>query len=179
MSPLEILTAWQSVVLPLLIGIWIGGLPAAVVWRIGRRNGAVAANVVAALMGLAIVPITSLLFVFFAWVGGGADQWSTWLSFAAIDAAVLWLVLLVGAGTGMAFMFALIVSWILSLSTFSLCFAASIVFAAFFISWPVWIVAVIGRDILRACLPEGYFSQLCFDGPLYRKIETGPGHAPK
>jgi hypothetical protein len=172
---LEILTAWQSVVLPFLIGIWISGLLAAVVWRIGRRSGAVAANVVASLMGLAAVHVTIPIFVSAAWLGGDAYQWFSWLICAVVPAAVFWLVLLADVGAGTAFMLGLIISCIFMIQAF---YAIPVVLGAFAISLPVWIVVVIGREILRATLPEKYFSQLCFDDPQSRKEETDLGHIP-
>jgi Na+/melibiose symporter-like transporter len=175
---LEILTAWQSVVLPLLIGIWIGGLLAAVVWRIGHRNGAVAANVVAAIMGLANVPINILRFYFSISWHGDAYQWFNCLICTAIASAVFWLVLLADVGASAAFMLGLIISCISMVQAY---FALPVVLSAFVISWPVWIVAVIGREILRATLPEKYFSQLRFNDPQSRSRnkETGLGHVRK
>ncbi|MBC7883247.1 MAG: hypothetical protein H7Y37_18310 [Anaerolineae bacterium] len=167
---MDILTFWQSFVLPLLNGVWIGGLLAATVWRIGRRYSGVAANVVATLIGVAAVPINFLLIA-----SSSGDQWCTWLISTVIVAIVFWLVLLADVGTSVAFMLALIVSCILSLPVF---WAIPTVSGAFLISWPVWIVAVIGREILRALLPEKYNSQLCFRASRALIQETGIGHAP-
>jgi hypothetical protein len=146
---LDILALWHNVVLPLSIGIWLGGLLAMAVWFTRRSGGRISANILAVLIGLISVPVALSLIVSMG-AAYGTDVRSCFecLVFAVIDAVVFWLVFLVGIETGFAFLFALLASW------FSLLEISYLLTFAVLPSLPIWIMASLGKGMLSASLPQ-------------------------
>jgi hypothetical protein len=157
---LDILTIWYNF-FPLPIGIWLGGLLAALVWHVGRRGGSGAANMAAALIGLATGSVMIQL--------ANASLW--WFLIVVIDAAIFWTVLLVGVGQGAFLLWALFASGILMFGYYYL--LAPLLIIAFIIGPIVASIAVMVREVLRASLPEKSFNQLCSKD---LSKEAGIGH---
>jgi hypothetical protein len=151
-------------VFPLPIGIWLGGLLAAAVWRIGRKGGSGAANMAAALIGLATGPVMIQL----------AHGSLCWFLIIVIDAAIFWTVLLVGVAPGAFLLWAVFASGILMFAYYYL--LAPLMLFAFIIGPIVTSIAVIVREILRASLPQESFKQLCSKD---LSKEAGIGHVAK
>jgi uncharacterized membrane protein len=157
---LDILTLWLNVS-SLPIGTWLGGLLAALIWRIGRRGGSGAANIAAALIGLATGPVMIQL----------AHGSLCWFLIVVIDAAIFWTVLLVGVAPGAFLLWAVFASGILMFGYYYL--LAPLMLFAFIIGSIVASIAVMVREILRASLPEKSFNQLCSKD---LSNEAGIGH---
>jgi hypothetical protein len=168
---LDILTLLYGVIpwpgILVLLAIWIGGLLGAAAWRIRYRGGDIAADMVTALIGFASVSIlVATQLIHYA----GPYQWLGGFIFFVIDSAIFWVLLLAGIRAGMSLLFALLVSTFIGYRFCSV-EALAILFCAMFFGLPVGSIAVMGRELLRANLPDKYFSQLCFPPRRYRKRE--------
>jgi hypothetical protein len=170
---LDTLTLWNGTVIPshigipilVVFGVWIGGLLAAAVWRIGRSVGSIAAIVVAAIIGMAAMPaITELLYFVAAIHWGWVYQWFQWCSLAAIDAAIFWMVLLIGIRAGLSLQLGMLAFGIFLAPIYFSVESSVVLVSAFLLGWPVGIVAAICRACLKASLPKQRFIELCYGG---------------
>jgi hypothetical protein len=158
----------------ILSALWIGGLLGAVVWRIRYRGGHIVANVVAALISFAFGIVAPQLINYVGWHIGGEGGWvyNSFNSFIifVIDATVFWVVFLAGRRAGSSMLLSLLISTFIAFRFYGMYLILAL-FGALIFGMPVCIIGVIGRDLLRANLPDKYFSQLCFPPRRYRKRE--------
>jgi hypothetical protein len=148
----------------ILLGVWIGGLLSAAVWRIGHRAGVLAAHLSVVLIGFAVVFATTHLLNYAGYHDVGDEgwlfEWFGWFCISVIDAAILWSVLLVCIRVGLSLLLALIVGsftahWFGSFGSDIL------LFCALFMGLPVWCIAAMGKEMLKIDLPKKHFDQLC------------------
>jgi chromate transport protein ChrA len=137
---LTFLTLWADSVLPLLLGLWIGGLLAATVWHIGRSDDK-SANMLTSLMGMVAISMTLVR----------AYQPFPYI---VINAIIFWLVLLVGRKSGIFFVSFWLLAHFLVFGSYSM---PSVIGSSFL----AWIAASMGKEIFRVHLTEKSFSQLC------------------
>jgi hypothetical protein len=179
-SHLDTLTLWNGVVIPshigipilVVFGVWIGGLLAAAVWRIGQSAGSIAAIVVGAMIGMAAMPATTELLYFVAAIQGGwIYQWFQWFSMAAIDAAIFWMVLLIGIGAGLSLQLGMLAFGIFLAPIYFSVESSVVLVCAFLLGWPVGIVAATCRAFLKASLPKQRFKEFCYGSSDKSKIQ--------
>jgi hypothetical protein len=157
-------SSWLGIPILVLGGLWIGGLLAAAVWRIGHRAGSLVAHLSVALLGLALVYVTSFLLSsashFYDGDEGWLYEWLGWFSFAMIDAAIFWSVLLIGIRVGLSL---ILVLFVVSFTAQWFCIIqpSLTLDCALFIGLPVWCIAVMGKEMLRIDLQKKHFDQLC------------------
>jgi hypothetical protein len=170
-SYLDTLTLWNGVVIPshigipilVVFGVWIGGLLAATVWRIGRSAGSIAAIVVAAMIGVASVPMTTeLIWYVAATQGGWVYQWFQNFAMATIASAIFWVVFLVGIRSGLSLQLGLCAGGFLLAPIYFSVESSVVLVCAFLLGWPVGIVAATCRACLKASLPKQRFRELFY-----------------
>jgi hypothetical protein len=158
------ISPWFAIPILALLGVWIGGLLSAAVWRIGRRAGGLAAHLSVVLIGFAVVFTTTYLLNYTGYCDGGDEgwlyEWFWCFCITVIDATIFWSVLLVGIQVGLSLLLALIVG---SFAAHWFCSFGSdiLLFCALFIGLPVWCIAAIGKEMLKIDLPKKHFDQLC------------------
>jgi hypothetical protein len=155
---------WLGIPILILLGVWIGGLLSAAVWRIRRRAGSLAAHLSIVLIGFAVV-FTATYLLNYAGLHDGGDEgwlyeWFGWFCISVIDAMIFWSVLIVGIQVGLSLLSALIVG--IFAAHWCCSFGSDILlFCAWIIGLPVWCIAAMSKEVLKIDLPKKHYDQLC------------------